>query len=329
MDNLFPTSNPFDAVLLIGFGGPNGQEDVRPFLDNVLRGRSVPPSRVEEVARHYESFGGVSPITKLTERQADGLRQRLERDGSPMPVYVGMRNWHPLLPDTLREMAHAGIKRAVGFILAPHRSYSSCEQYRRNVATARHQIQSEGLDVEVVYVGDWHTHGGFIGACAAKIEQARQDLPEGLRDHARLVFTAHSIPRTMAEDSPYHAQLLQSARLIASRLSVKNWALVFQSRSGSPHDAWLEPDICDYLRDEKRYGLDALVIFPLGFVTDHVEVLYDLDHEAAGVCVELGITMRRAAAVNDDPRFLDLMVDVVRVASRRYAGGLPLSIGIT
>ena len=322
-----PRPAPFDAVLLISFGGPQGPDDIRPFLANVVRGRPVPPARVEEVARHYELFGGVSPITELTERQAAGLRQRLERDGPALPVYVGMRNWHPFLTDTLREMAHAGVRRAVGFILAAHRSYSSCEQYRRNVAAARREIRTEGVeDVDVTYVGDWHTHDGFIDACATRVSTAHQTLPEALRTRARVVFTAHSIPLSMATVSRYRDHLLESARLIASRLGVADWALVFQSRSGRPQDPWLEPDICDYLRTEGRGGLKAVVVCPLGFVADHVEVLYDLDHEAVSVCDELGITMRRAAAVNDDPQFLDLMASMVRATVDRYRGGRPLPI---
>ena len=322
-----PTPGPFDAVLLISFGGPQGLDDIRPFLANVLRGRPVPPARVEEVAGHYELFGGVSPITELTERQAAGLRQRLDDEGPSLPVYVGMRNWHPFLVDTLREMAHAGVRRAVGFILAAHRSYSSCEQYRRNVAAARRALRVEGApDVDVTYVGDWHTHEGFIGACAAHVGAARQTLPTALRDGARIVFTAHSIPLRMAEGSRYHDQLLESAGLVASRLDDPDWALVFQSRSGRPEDPWLEPDIGDYLRAERPAGHDAVVICPLGFVADHLEVLYDLDHEAAAVCDALGIPMRRAAAVNDDPRFLDLMADLVRATVDRYEGGRPLPI---
>ena len=322
-----PRPAPFDAVLLISFGGPQGLDDIRPFLANVLRGRPVSPARVEEVARHYTLFGGVSPITELTRRQADGLQQRLERTGLPLPVYVGMRNWHPLLADTLREMAQAGVRRAVGFILAAHRSFSSCEQYRRNVVAARQQIRADGVkDVDVTYVGDWHTHDGFIGACARQIATAQQTLPEAVRDRARIVFTAHSIPLSMAENSPYQDQLLESARLVASRLGIADWVLVFQSRSGRSQDPWLEPDICDYLRAERQGGLKAVVVCPLGFVADHVEVLYDLDHEAAAVCEELGIIMRRAAAVNDDPQFLDLMADVVRATVDLYEGGRPLPI---
>ncbi len=327
MPTAAPGPAPFDAVLLISFGGPQGPDDIRPFLANVLRGRPVAPTRVEEVARHYELFGGVSPITALTQQQAAGLRQRLDRDGPALPVYVGMRNWHPYLADTLREMAHAGLRRSVGFILAAHRSYSSCEHYRRNVAAARHEIRTAGLaDVDVTYVGDWHTHHGFIGACATRLSAAHQRLPQALRDRARVVFTAHSIPLSMATDSRYHDQLLESARLVASRLGVTDWTLVFQSRSGRSQDPWLEPDICDYLRAEGRGGLEAVLICPLGFVADHVEVLYDLDHEAAAVCEEVGITMRRAAAVNDDPQFLDLMAGMVRATVDRYKGGRPLPI---
>lgn len=316
-------------MLLISFGGPQGPRDIRPFLANVLRGRRIPPARIEEVAKHYELFGGVSPLTSLTLRQAAGLRQRLEHDGPLLPVYVGMRNWHPFLADTLREMAHAGVRRAIGFILAAHRSYSSCEQYRRNVCAARQEIRAEGTpDVEVTYVGNWHTHHGFIGACAARVATARQDLPAVVRDRARVVFTAHSIPLSMAEVSPYHAQLLESAKLVAAHLNISDWALAFQSRSGRPQDRWLEPDICDYLRTERQRGLEAVVICPLGFVADHVEVLYDLDHEAAEVCTELGVTMRRASAVNDDPQFLDLMADMVRATVDRYRDGRPLPIYI-
>ncbi len=320
-------SSAFDAVLLVSFGGPQGVDDIRPFLANVLRGRHVPPARFEEVAKHYELFGGVSPITELTLRQANGLSQRLEEAGAPLPVYVGMRNWHPYLIDTIRSMSESGIRRAVGFILAAHRSYSSCEQYRRNVTLARQELRDEGKpDVEITYVPDWHAHDGFIEANALRVVEARASLPETARDRARLVFTAHSIPLAMAGVDRYRMQLNESARRIAARTGFSDWALVFQSRSGRPQDPWLEPDICDYLRAEHAQGLRALVICPVGFVADHVEVLYDLDHEAAETCRELGIEVRRALTVNDDPLFLELMADVVRATVSRYRGGRPLPI---
>ena len=320
-------SAPFDAVLLVSFGGPQGLDDIRPFLANVLRGRRVRPERVEEVARHYELFGGVSPITQLTRQQAAGLQGRLDRDGPPLPVYVGMRNWHPFLADTLQEMAEAGIRRAVGLILAAFRSYSSCGQYRENVMAARRELRAAGHpDVEVSYVGDWHAHDRFIEVYASRVETAMDTLPASERSRARLVFTAHSIPLGMAGADLYREQLNVSAGLVAARLGLADWALVFQSRSGRPQDPWLEPDVCDYLRTAAARGLGAVVICPLGFVADHIEVLYDLDVEATELCAELGITMRRAAAVNDDPRFLDMMAEVVRSTVDRYRGGRPLPI---
>ncbi len=295
--------------------------DVRPFLANVLRGRRVPPERVEQVAHHYELFGGVSPITEITQRQAEGLRRRLSQQGIDLPVYVGMRNWPPLLADTLVEMSRAGVRRAIGFIAAAHQSYSSCGQYRENVTDARRALAARGLaDIEITYVDSWHNHEGFIAANVHQREAALQRLPTDARDEARIVFTAHSIPLEMARNSRYAEQLVTSARLIVERLTRDDWALVYQSRSGRPTDPWLEPDICDYLRDQAGKGLRTVAIAPIGFLCDHIEVLYDLDTEAAALCRELGITMVRAAAVNDHPIFLDMMADVVKRVLDRYQG---------
>jgi ferrochelatase len=316
----------FDSVLLVSFGGPQGLDDIRPFLANVLRGRRVSPERVEAVAHHYELFGGVSPITDITNRQAEGLRTRLAAAGSPLPVHVGMRNWHPLLPDTLRRMHAAGARRAIGFIAAAQHSYSSCQQYRENVAAARAELHASGADVDVTFVGSWFDHPLFVAANAAHVREALGRLPADSRASARLVFTAHSIPVSMAERSQYQAQLLESARLVAASVNMSDWALVFQSRSGRPEDPWLEPDVCDYLRRERSQGLEAAVICPIGFVADHVEVLYDLDREAGDVCREIGVTMTRAEAVNDDPLFLDMMADVVLRTIRRYGAGRPLPL---
>lgn len=316
----------FDSVLIVSFGGPQGPDDIRPFLANVLRGRRVSPERVEEVAHHYELFGGVSPITAITERQAAGLRARLAVSGHPLPVYVGMRNWHPLLPDTLRAMHRDGARRAVGFIAAAQHSYSSCQQYRENVAAARVELQREGQDVDVTFVGSWYDHPLFIAANAAHVRAAIARLPERDRSRARLIFTAHSIPTTMASLSHYEQQLRESARLVADQVGSSDWALVYQSRSGRPGDSWLEPDVCDYLRREHAAGLTAAVLCPIGFVCDHIEVLYDLDREAAAVCRALGVSMARAETVNDDPLFLDMMADVVLKAINRYKGpALPLA----
>jgi protoporphyrin/coproporphyrin ferrochelatase len=317
----------FDAVLVIAFGGPQGLDDIRPFLANVLRNRPVSATRVDEVAHHYELFGGISPITELTRRQALGLQHRLAAAGTPLPVYVGMRNWHPFLADTFREMSQAGVRHALGFIMAAHPSYSSCEQYRENVLDARHALRAAALaDVEVTYVPTWHIHEGFIGANATHVQAAIDKLPSGLRSGARVIFTAHSIPTRLAERSRYREDLTESARRVAAQVGVTDWAVVYQSRSGRPQDPWLEPDVCDYLRAAKRDGLRAAVLCPIGFVCDHIEVLYDLDHEAAAVAQEIGLAVTRAEAVNDDPQFLDMMTDVVLTTFRRYATGRPLPV---
>jgi protoporphyrin/coproporphyrin ferrochelatase len=317
---------PFDAVLVIAFGGPQGPDDIRPFLANVLRGRRVMPERVEEVAHHYELFGGISPLTELTRRQAEGLRARLRDFGFDLPVYVGMRNWHPFLKDTLAQMSRDGVRRAVGFIAAAQRSYSSCTQYRENVNAARAALRQAGLpDVEITYVGDWHAHPGFVEANAAHVRAAIERLPPAVRPDARLVFTAHSIPSPMAARYPYEQHLQETARRVGEAAG-REWTLVYQSRSGRPEDPWLGPDVCDYLREEAGRGLKAVVLSPIGFICDHVEVLYDLDVEAADVCRERGLPMVRAQAVNDHPVFIDMMADVVLQTIGRYRTGRPLGI---
>ena len=317
----------FDAVLIVSFGGPQGPADIRPFLANVLRGRRVTPERVEEVAHHYELFGGISPLPEITRRQAEGLRTRLIEAGHPMPVYIGMRNWHPFLVDTLREMSSTGVRRAVGFIAAAQHSYSSCQQYRENVNDARAQLRRDGTpDVGVTYVPSWFDHPLFIAANAAHVRTARERLPEGVRSSARLVCTAHSIPLPMAERSKYREQLLSAAQLVAQQAGMADWVVVYQSRSGRPSDPWLEPDVCEYLRGERQAGLSAAVLCPLGFICDHIEVLYDLDREAADVCRDIGLPMARAESVNDDPLFLDMMADVVLRTIRRYGSGRPLPL---
>ena len=318
---------PFDGVLIVAFGGPGGPADIRPFLERVLRGRRVTPERVEEVAHHYELFGGVSPITELTLAQARGLEERLAAAGHSLPVFVGMRNWHPLLADTLKQMHAAGLRRAVGFIAAPHHSYSSCQQYRENVADARLELRSAtGGDIAVTYVGSWFDHPLFVEVNVRHVREARERLPAEVRGRARLIFTAHSIPAPMAARSRYEAQLRESARLVADRVGMADWTVVYQSRSGRPEDPWLEPDVSAYLRAEQARGLAAAVLCPIGFVCDHIEVLYDLDREAADVCREVGLPMVRAEAVNADPLFLDMMADVVLRTIRRYERGRPLPI---
>jgi ferrochelatase len=315
---------PFDAVLVVAFGGPQGPADVRPFLENVLRGRRVAPERIDEVAHHYARFGGVSPLTELTMRQAAAVGAALYARDLALPVHVGMRNWHPYLADTMTRMADAGVRRAVGILAAAQRSYSGCLQYRENVRDARAAVAATGRrPPDIVYVGDWHEHPGFIEANADHVRRAAADLPETLRDSARLIFTAHSIPASMAATYPYQANLLASARRIALAAGRSEWELVFQSRSGRPEDPWLEPDVCDYLR---KAPIAAAILCPVGFLCDHVEVLYDLDVEAAAVCRERGIALARAEAVNDHPRFVDALADAVSETYARYARSIPLTV---
>ena len=315
-------------MLLVAFGGPRGPGDVRPFLANVLRGRRVTPERVEEVAHHYELFGGVSPLTALTLRQAEGLQQGLAARGIPLRVYVGMRNWHPFLADTLAEMSRNGVRRAVAFVAAAHRSYSGCLQYKENVLEARAALAAAGLaDVAVTYVGDWHLDEGFIGANADHIREALARLPVAAQPRAEVVFTAHSIPVSMAERYPYEQQVRESAAAVMRQLGRAGDAVVvFQSRSGRPEDPWLGPDVCDYLREAKARGVPGVVLSPVGFLCDHVEVLYDLDVEAAQVCRDIELPMARAAAVNDHPAYLETMTDAVVRVLDRHASGRPLPL---
>ena len=318
---------PFDAVLLVAFGGPQGPNDIRPFLANVLRGRRVSPERIEEVAHHYEMFGGVSPLTELTLGQARALEQRLRERGLALPVHVGMRNWHPYLADTLAAMAQHGIRRVIGVLAAAQRSYSGCLQYKENVRDAQQAIVSSGhAPIDIVYVGDWHEDPGFVAANADHIRRAADALPRDVRPRARLVFTAHSIPIPMAQRYPYEANLRASAALVARAAGFDDWALVYQSRSGRPEDPWLEPDVCDYLRAEREKGLEAVVLCPIGFLCDHIEVLFDLDVEAAAVCREIGLPMTRASTVNVHPRFVDALSNAVLDVWRRYEEGRPVPI---
>jgi protoporphyrin/coproporphyrin ferrochelatase len=318
---------PFDAVLLISFGGPQGTADIRPFLANVLRGRPTQPERIEEVAHHYELFDGISPLNAYTIKQAEGLHARLVAAGAPLPVYVGMRNWHPFLADALTDMSRAGVRRAIGFIAAAHGSYSSCQQYKENVREARHIVRASGAaDVEITYAQGWHVHEQFIETNARHVRKALARLPPDAATQARLIFTAHSIPQRMAQTSPYREQLRETAEKVAARVGRADWALVYQSRSGRPQDPWLGPDIGDYLRTARSEGVDAVVVAPIGFVCDHIEVLYDLDTEAAAIARELGMAFARAESANDDPMFLDMMADVVLSVVRRYATGTPLAL---
>jgi protoporphyrin/coproporphyrin ferrochelatase len=307
----------YDAVLLIAYGGPERPEDVRPYLAGILRGRRVPPDRLEEVAHHYDRFGGRSPLTALTRRQAASLEAALAAEGRRIPVSVGMRNWHPYLHETLAEMRGAGIRRMFGIVMAPHRSYASWEQYHENVADARAHIGAGAPDVD--YAGPWFDHPGFIDAQADRVSAVLRTLIEEQRDSATLVFTAHSIPVAMAARSHYAAEFETSARLVASRLGHARWTVAYQSRSGDPREPWLEPDVNVTLRELADRRVRAAVIVPIGFVSDHIEVLYDLDTEARTTAAGLGIAYYRAATVMDHPAFIGMLAGLVAAASGKAA----------
>ncbi len=295
-----------DAVLMIGFGGPTRADQVRPFLDDLLRGRPIPRERYEEVVRHYDLLGGRSPYNDLTMRQAAALREELAKKGAQVPVAVGMRNWEPYLADSIHALADGGARRVLGFIMAAHRSEASFERYQAAVNDACAALGEAAP--EFVYPQPWHDHPQFIAAMASRAREAYARLDDQAQSRARLIFTAHSIPVAMAQAGPYIDQLTQSARMVAAALGIGTWHFAYQSRSGSPREAWLEPDIKETLR-----SLDAnvAVVVPIGFLCDHVEVLYDLDIEAADIARQAGIRMERAPTVGVHPLFIEMMASII------------------
>lgn len=298
-----------DAVLLIAFGGPEGPEDIRPFLQIVAAGRPIPPERLEEVARHYEVMGGRSPLNELTRRQAAGLRAELARRGRAEAVFIGMRNWHPFLHETLAEMKDGGCRAALGIILSPFQTEASWGRYVDDVAAARDKVGADAP--HVVYAPPWADHPRFLEAMVDRARTALEAVAPERRAGARLVFTAHSVPTAMAAGSPYVAQLETAARLIAGRLSHTAWSVAYQSRSGSPREPWLEPDIADVIRALAREDARDVVVVPIGFVGDHVEVLYDLDVEGRRVAEACGVRLHRALSANDHPAFVAMLADLV------------------
>lgn len=299
----------YQAVLLIAFGGPTSPDEIRPFLARVLRGIPIPAERVEEVARHYEAVGGRSPLNDITLRQAAALQRMLTNSGFPLRVYVGMRNSSPFLAETLKQMSHEGIKKALGFILSAQQNESGWQRYQRDVAEARAELGGEAPDID--YCDGWHAHPLFIQTWAEeirrKVAQVRNNSGE-----TPLIFTAHSLPVPMAARSPYVEQLQTGARLIAEKLGHQRWSIAYQSRSGKPSDPWLEPDILRVIREFASRGMAQVVVAPIGFVCDHVEVLYDLDIEARNVAEKLGLRLLRASCPNDHPTFIEMMAEVIK-----------------
>ncbi len=300
-------NDEYDALLLVSFGGPEGMDDVIPFLENVLRGRNVPRERMMQVAHHYEMFGGVSPINQQNRDLISALEVELERNGPRLPIYWGNRNWHPLLPYTLRRMAADGVKNALAFVTAAYSSYSSCRQYRQNIADAQSAVGSTAPQVEKLRA--FYNHPLFIEANVDQIRVALKQFDE--QSDVHLVFTAHSIPESMAASCDYVAQLTETGTLIAQAVGVENWKLVYQSRSGSPMQPWLGPDVSDYLRDLRSVGITNVVVAPIGCVSDHMEVVYDLDVEARKVADEIGMKMVRARTAGTHPEFVRMIRELI------------------
>jgi ferrochelatase len=315
----------YDAILVVSFGGPESKEDVIPFLENVLRGRNVPRERMLDVAEHYYHFDGKSPINQQTRELVSALESEVEQHGPKLPVYWGNRNWHPMLADTLRQMKQDGIKRALAFVTSAYSSYSGCRQYREDIARAQAEVGEGAPQIDKIRA--FFNHPGFIEATQNRLRDALALIPNKARENVQIVYVAHSIPISMANTSDYVLQLEEVRKLVSDRVGLKRHALVYQSRSGAPGQPWLEPDILDYLHEVKEKNLaSSVVIAPISFISDHMEVLYDLDIEAQQLCDSLGLPMARAKTVGVHPRFIngirELILERTENAERLALGSL-------
>ncbi len=284
-------------------------DDVMPFLDNVLRGRNVPDARKQDVAHHYEQFNGVSPINEHNRQLVNALKKELNEHDIRLPVYWGNRNWHPFLIDTVQQMADDNIEHALAFFTSAYSSYSGCRQYRENIAEACSAIGEGAPKIDKIRL--YYNHSGFIQANCDRIHEALSQVPAERQSTSHLIFTAHSLPVSMAECCSYEKQLLEAGEIIAGELDKKNWKLVYQSRSGPSSQAWLEPDVCDYLTELKQKNVTYVVLAPIGFVSDHMEILFDLDTEAKELCRELEINMVLAKTVGIHPRFISMIRELI------------------
>jgi len=316
----------YDAILVVSFGGPESPEDVIPFLENVLRGRNVPRERMLAVAEHYHHFGGKSPINQQTRELIAALENELAQHGPKLPVYWGNRNWHPMLAETLQHMRQDGIRHALAFVTSAYSSYSGCRQYREDIIRAQNEIGSGAPQIDKLR--PFFNHPGFIEATEDRLRDALRQVPADAQRNIQIVYTAHSIPLSMANRCDYVRQLEEVRKLVSSRLGVANDALVYQSRSGAPSQPWLEPDILDYLREVKARTLaSAVVLAPISFISDHMEVLYDLDIEARQLCDSLALPMVRAKTVGVHPKFIAMIRELILErtspgAERRAIGSL-------
>ncbi|NPV68992.1 MAG: ferrochelatase [Anaerolineae bacterium] len=314
---------PYDAVLIVAFGGPEGMEDVMPFLENVLAGRNVPHSRMLQVAEHYRLFNGISPLNSQMRALKATLQAELNTHGPHLPVYWGNRNWHPFLVETLRQMAQDGVRRALALFTSAYSSYSSCRQYREDIARAQAEVGPTAPQVDKLRV--YYNHPGFIAPNIANLRDALEQIPLDRRKATRLVFTGHSLPIAMARYSAYEHQLREACRLVAGGVDIGEWDLVFQSRSGSPQTPWLGPDILDHMSVLRDQGAGDVIVHPIGFISDHMEVLYDLDVEARQHAQQLGLNMVRVATVGTHPMFISMIRELIEerltpTAERRALG---------
>lgn len=301
----------FDSVLVIAFGGPERIDDVLPFLMQVTKGR-VPKERLATVAQHYELFGGKSPVREVTFRQAEALRSELNNQGLPLRVYVGMRNWHPFIKETIGQMNRDGMRRAVGLIMSVYESISSWDQYQSDVASA---IAEAGIDLRVTYTEPFFDRPGFLKTVSRRVKECLEQIPAPDRGRECVLFTAHSLPFSDPKVEVYSRQLDRSAALVAEDLNHSLWKVAYQSRSGRPQDPWLEPDVNDVLRDLGGQEVKHVVAVPIGFVCDNIEVLYDLDIQAKDTAKQAGVTLLRAKAVGNDQAFIETLAQsVIKVA---------------
>lgn len=315
----------YEAILVVSFGGPEKREDVIPFLENVLRGKNVPHERLLEVAEHYYHFDGVSPINGQVREFIGALKTEITDRSLDLPIYWGNRNWEPFLGPTVKQMQADGIKKAIAFFTSAYSSYSGCRQYRENVLEAR-QALGEGAPI-IDKLRVFYNHPDFVTTNAERVRAAAATLSASGQAEHHVVFTAHSIPTSMANSCNYSLQLHECCRLIALELGLPDsrWSLVYQSRSGRPQDPWLEPDVVDALRALKANGVNSAVVHPVGFLSDHMEVMYDLDEEAKLACEEIGLEMARGSTVGTHPRFVSMVAELIeermgKRTSRRAIG---------
>ncbi|MEM7029674.1 MAG: ferrochelatase [Chloroflexota bacterium] len=308
MNHTQSTQN-YDAILLVSFGGPEGMNDVMPFLENVVRGRNVPRERLESVAEHYYAVNGVSPINGQNRALIAALQQELDKLEPKLPIYWGNRNWAPYLTDAVQQMADDGVQKALAIFTTAYSSYSSCRQYRENIAKAQKTVGAKAPDIDKVRV--FYNHPDFIAVNTQLVQDALRQIPPERRAAAHIAFTAHSIPSGMAANCRYEDQLQEVSRLVAASLGHQNWQLVYQSRSGPPMVPWLEPDICDHLETLKKEGVQDVVVAPIGFLSDHMEVIHDLDTEAYELAQKLNLTMIRAKTAGIDPTFVKMLHQLI------------------